>query len=282
MRTLVFVDLDKTLIDRSYKVSVDDGELLVANAVSKCRDRGIEVGLASDTPLPVLRYWADIFGMTGPIIAELGALYQVNGTTIIDTEPSVGIDFVAARNSLVSDLLKNRPELSLFIGDNTSFVRKMNSGDIKVDFLDRFVLISGLRTRSLAFHCMMIGKNREPMPNEKLLADIVEKARDCLAESGTDLDKVFFDVNSEYGICIARSASASKRKAILDILNADDFDIIFIGDSMGDFIDDSRVKQFAVVNATEDYKKLCSRISEKSTTEGVVELLDSICLIEEQ
>lgn len=70
---LVLIDLDKTLIDTNYQPN--DGR--INSEIKRLQNGGWQLGLSSDTPLLTLQRWSDIFGMSGPIIAERGALIKI-------------------------------------------------------------------------------------------------------------------------------------------------------------------------------------------------------------
>ena len=82
---LIMIDLDNTLINSDYQLNV---------AVKKFRDtikeltkKNIKVGLCSDSATITLRQWTQKLQLTGPIIAERGAVicYDANSIeTILD------------------------------------------------------------------------------------------------------------------------------------------------------------------------------------------------------
>ncbi|OGF90422.1 hypothetical protein A3I27_03975 [Candidatus Giovannonibacteria bacterium RIFCSPLOWO2_02_FULL_43_11b] len=61
------------------------------------------------------------------------------------------------------------------------------------------------------------------------------------------------------------------------LIRGDAFDKVFmVGDSMSDWLDDDRVIQCAVGNASDAYKEKSKLIATSARTEGVIELLELI------
>lgn len=69
---LVLLDLDNTLIDADYCLTVPENEF--RTVIQELANKGVHVGLCSDSAVITLRQWADRLGLTRPIVAERGAV----------------------------------------------------------------------------------------------------------------------------------------------------------------------------------------------------------------
>lgn len=280
-KRLVMIDLDKTLIDRNYQVSVPNGEQLVAMAVQACRDQGIEVGLASDTALVNLQEWAVRFGMGGPLIGEFGACVGLSSGEILSTdERSVEI-FSNLRQLLTKHLLADHSLGTILIGDNVALIREFgeNSRSPLPRFLSgRMVLISGLRKCSISFYARRV-REGQLLQDEQLLEGAINIVKHEIGELGLDPEKDFaFYDNPEYGICIVHLRETNKQLGFIKLMNSGDYEptMAMIGDSMGDFIDHPKVVQCCVSNAPDVYQQCCQHIATQPMTAGVIELLHKL------
>ena len=69
---LVLLDLDNTLVDADYRLTVPEKEFHAV--VQELTRKDVRVGLCSDSAVITLRQWADRLKLTGPIVAERGAV----------------------------------------------------------------------------------------------------------------------------------------------------------------------------------------------------------------
>ena len=273
---LVLVDLDKTLIDESYKLTDDLSEV-----VELCRSKGIRLGLCSDSPLKPLMRWAEKLGFDGPIVAELGALvYLPEYNKVAITHQGETSFFSELRGDFIKNLGKRFREISIFIGDNTEFI----SQEISFDFMDEVVvLVSGYRTQSLAFHVRRYNREKSILVKDAdLLKEITRIAKETL-EAGffshhyPFIGKIWIDMNEKYGITIFHSKKSNKKDGVrLAMQKSGIKEIAMIGDSVYDFLDDKAVLQLAVGNASVEYKEKSAFTSPYEYTSGVKNLLKGI------
>lgn len=276
MDKVVLIDLDKTLIDTSYKLTDNLSEV-----VKLCRSKGVHLGLCSDTPLKPLMRWAEKLGFDGPIIAELGALvYLPESKQTIITHPEKTGFFSKLRGDFIKRLGQPFHEISIFIGDNTEFI----SQEISFDFLDEMVvLVSGYRTQSLAFHVRRYDREKSTLVKDVNLLKKITKIAEETLEAGffsnmyPFIGDLWIDMNEKYGITIFHSRKSNKKEGVKLVMQRSGIkNVAMIGDSIYDFLDDKAIVQLAVGNANTDYKEKCAFASSYEYTAGVKDLLNKI------
>lgn len=271
MEELIFIDLDKTLIDASYKLTAD-----LSEAAASCAARSIGLGLCSDTPLEPLKHWSEKLGFKGPIIAELGSLvyFPESAESVVIHPESTGF-FPDVRRDFLKDLATLLPDATIFVGDNVQFIAE----DIILDFLgEMVVLVSGYRSQSMAFHVRRFDRDRNLLLKDAgYLQRIADIARKALAEHDVPSKDLWFDINEEYGIAIIHSRRTNKKDGMVVAMEKLNISQVgMIGDSMADFMNDPRVIQLAVANAKPEYKEKCHFITPYEYTKGVRHLLEAI------
>jgi len=276
-KALVFLDVDKTLINEKYELTADPIE-----EIRRCNELGISIGLCSDTPIEPLRRLASKIGINGPIIGELGAVIFYPGENSIQfTHTNETILFPVIRNELISVLAGEFPDITLFVGDNTEFVRR---NVFLESYEENIILVSGYRQCSLAFHCQTFNKGKMCFtPNVPLLRNVTSIAVSIIGRMSRH-QRLWVDQNEEYGITIIHSDQTNKKNGIGLLL--DKFDIrscSMVGDSKSDLICDSRVRQFWVQNAfkknEESVEKFIGKndyVSPYFYTTGVKDILKKI------
>lgn len=269
---IILCDLDKTLIDKSYHLTIPAEK--VRSVARRCADAGIVIGLCSDSPLPLLEQWAEELGFTGPIVFEQGAGFcDAVGGSALSVLPNATDWFPRLRDEVVRLALTKVPRYGIYIGDNTTLVR---NGVLLPGPCEYYLLVSGTRRYSFAAHV-----RRRDATSGLLVIDPVELRRmrleiEAIARSITD-EPLDVDENAEYGTLIihaARTRKANGVRALLERMGATS--LVFIGDSKPDFIGDPRVIQCAVGNAQEEYKQHCQFVAQGTYTAGVIELLEMI------
>lgn len=266
MNHIVLIDLDKTLIDMSYQPTGDLSEV-----VSRCKKQGITLGLCSDTPLDPLMRWATSFGFDGPVVAELGSLlwYPRLNPSVIFTNPHTR-QFTLFRSLFVTKAVENK--WAVFVGDNTEFVRRGLTINLEHK---KLLLVSGYRTCSLGFHIRT--PNGFSSEDQPLLEEALALARESIEDHGFPLDEYWFNYDVGYGFSAVHSRSTKKRLAVRVLMDMNPSTRVdMVGDSNSDFIDDPRVQQYAVGNASEEYKKRCVYVADRTYTQGVEEVLNHI------
>ncbi len=272
-KKIVFLDLDKTTIDKNYQLTTSE----IFQTVKKCEENGVEIILSSDSALKTLQQWANVLDIKGRIVAEKGALIydpKTNTKVMLNDYPE---RFLRLREDFIVMILKLKPESTIFIGDSTEFIRKK----IRETFFGKRVLVvNGYREASFSVFVRKYDAKENKLMIDNDLMSFVNDHITVLALN--DLKEKFeIDANLDYGIIIAHSLETSKSNAVREILNRDkDIEKVYaIGDSMADFVSgfaNNPVIQCAVANADELYKNNCRFISKHYFTAGVVDFLDLI------
>jgi len=271
MEHLVLVDLDKTLIDERYQLTIPVRK--VRKAIQALERKGVLFGLCSDSPLPMLQVWQERIGAHGPIVSEQGALvFDPTDGTEFATLPEATGWFPALRERVVMDGIKRIHSWSTYLGDSTELIRQ------KVRIHGRhevLLLVNSQRRHSFAAHLRRVGKRGELSIDSEMLStlrqEVEEQARTMTAEP-LDIDE-----NPEYGILILhaeRNVKANGVRALIDQFRISQ--VTYIGDSWRDLIGDQQVNQTAVNNAMDAYKKHCSYVAQATYTEGVLEILERL------
>lgn len=268
---LVLIDLDMTLIDKSYNLTLPLEE--VRSAVSQAQARGFIVGLNSDSGSVTLKDWGDKLGLNGPVISERGALIWLP----MYFRP-VEFASLAARQfpELNEDFINNLPSIGLTIlGGNANVLQaEYQSGQVG----ERIIIINNYRERSLSFFARKVDDDGKLVIDSELLnwavflLQSIIKAKYPAIEAEMDEDN-----NPDYGIYILHSARSQKQTAVVWLLEESLLsEVWMVGDSMSDLISDERVNHVAVANASEPFKQKAKIIMEQPITAGVVEFLQSL------
>lgn len=270
MQRLVLLDLDKTLIDADYRLTADPGP-----AIRTCTERGIRLGLCSDSSLPLLQQWASRVGIVGPIVAERGAVVW---DPVRDVETCIHPRETRFFPDLTREFVRRAVSLpvppAIFFGDAPELIRK---GIMSLPEEECLLLVNKYRRFSFSFYTRRFDREKKIfVVDGESLRSFAALAEELAATYiGTDLD---WDKNPEYGIVIAHAACTHKRLAVEAILETLDASaaVAMVGDSIVDFIDHPRVAQYAVANASERYRAQCSFVSSRPFTEGVCDILTRV------
>lgn len=264
---LVLLDVDKTLIDRDYRYTDDRIRCVIRRVIAA----GHMVGLNSDTALVGLMPYHAELGMNGPIIAERGALVYCPELRGAQTPgPSLSTEFfVYMRDRVVGELTKDGTVEAIF-GNPSAIVRDRRyvlQGSAPI------LLVNALRRRSCHFTARRLVGDRYELDDE-LLERVVAAARACAVDYEGRLD---WDVNHEYGVLIVHDSENTKSRGVRLVLDVYDLDAcVMIGDSFADHLNLPEADQWAVANASLDYRARCSRVASRDHTGGVIELLESL------
>lgn len=270
MDRCVLIDLDKTLIDSSYQLTSSE----IYGVVAECEQRGLLVGLCSDSALPTLRRWSDHLGMRGPIVFERGAgIYFPATGENITLHPEATGWFRSLRTIFVEKALEHLPDWAVFIGDNTEMKRAGIAfpGDYKIA-----ILVSALRDHSFGAH--IASHYGERLLTDAASREVLRRIRLDVEVLAANLSVELLDVdeNQEYGVLIVHASTNSKRNATRELLSRGLGVVGLIGDSIYDYVNEDRVKQYAVANADQTYKAKCCYVATAPITEGVAEILQMI------
>jgi len=268
---LVFLDLDNTLINAEYNLTAPEDELrLVVQSLVK---RDIQVGLCSDSAVITLRQWAKRLGLTGPIIAERGAIiWDPTQQSEEVIEPSATGWFIKLRELFVAEIAKKFPEAAVMVGDATRFVKKRK---IDQTSASQIFAINGFRKASFSFFACSPGTDKALLvPDSELLVRSSHVVAESIESFGKKKNDLFWDENPKYGILILHALTTEKRNGAEVLMNRfKPEQTVMVGDNMSDFLGLSNVLQYAVGNADSHYKQKAAFVSKKILTEGVIECL---------
>ncbi len=268
---LILLDLDNTLIDADYRLTVSEDEF--RSVVQELANKDVLVGLCSDSATITLRQWSDRLGLTGPIIAERGAVVW-NPTkqteNIVDMSETAW--FQDFRMSFIKIVMQNFPGATLIIGDATKFVKERNmSGALT----QQIFAINGFRVASFSFFAYRPnsrGSGIEPDP--ELLSRTSALVMEMLKDYDKKKEELFWDENLQYGILIIHAGITEKWRGVSSVIkDLSPEQTIMVGDGMSDFLGLSNVMQYAVGNANPLYKKNSVFVAQQPLTAGVIECL---------
>lgn len=268
---LILLDLDNTLIGADYRLTVSENEF--RTVVQELANKDIRVGLCSDSAVITLRQWADHLGLTGPIVAERGAvIWDSAKQTEQIIEPSKTAWFRDFRESFINAIMRNFIGSTLMIGDATKFIKDpcMNAA-----LTQQVFAINGFRVASFSFFACR-PKNDYSMlePDSELLKRASVLVEKMLIVCGKKKEDLFWDENSPYGILILHAQTTEKWRGISTLIDQLAPEQTFmVGDGISDFLNLPHVAQYAVGNADSSYKAKATFIAEQSLTKGVIECL---------
>lgn len=268
---LVLLDLDNTLIDGEYRLNVPENEF--RSVVQELADKDVCVGLCSDSAVITLRQWADRLGLTGPIVAERGAVIW---DSVKQTEHIIELSKTAwfrdFRESFISAIMRNFIGSTLMIGDATKFVKDpcMNAA-----LTQQIFAVNGFRAASFSFFACRPKEDHSMLePDPELLKHSSALAEEILMAYGKKKEDLFWDENSPYGILILHAQTTEKWRGISTLIDQLAPEQTFmVGDGISDFLNLPNVAQYAVGNADPSYKAKATFIAEQSLTKGVIECL---------
>jgi len=268
---LILLDLDNTLIDSSYNLNAPENGF--RSLVRKLADRNICIGLCSDSAVITLKQWAGRLGLTGPIIAERGAVVwdPILGTTDIIDVPGTKW-FNSFREEFVRTIMRDFPEATIMIGDATRFIKDKSASSA---LTQQVFSVNGFRLASFSFFACRLRKNQPGLePDTELLKKAGALAAKLLTEFGKNKEDLFWDENSRCGILIVHALTTEKWRGVSMVANRMASEqTIMVGDSMSDFLNLPNVIQYAVGNANSGYKQKSSFVAKGALTEGVIECL---------
>jgi hydroxymethylpyrimidine pyrophosphatase-like HAD family hydrolase len=274
-RRIVLLDLDGTLIDQEYKLTVSEESIRAL--IDKIQSRNTLVGLNSDTPLMPLRLWARRLGLKGPLIAEKGQVLALSPTE----EPLLEIKMRDYFKQLRQRVILTAPEkfeaAFVGVGDVTEFIREGGH----VYGVDRCaILINGYRQCSFSAYALG-SEGKRLVKDPEIFDQFCDFVLSLVSNNLSSLDVP--DRNADYGILILHEKGASKSigvKRLMGILGTD-IEYVMIGDGDSDMIDtDHSIRLCAVGNASPRLKEtVCESggiIAHETFTKGVLEILASL------
>lgn len=270
-KKIVLLDLNGTLIDDEYRLTVSDER--IKTAIKNIQDNDVAVGINSDTSFLQLQSWARDLGMRGPLIAEKGQVLALSPDEPPQL-PGAMLDFFQRlREQIVLRVHKEFPRAFVGLGDVTMFLHQR--GQIYGE--DRLtVLINGYRQCSFSGYALA-RRNNKLVKDAEIFDSFCNLVFSIVGDSSEKLEE---DKNQDYGFLMLHERGASKTLAIERLVEqlGSELEYIMIGDGDSDIITARYpVKLCAVSNASPALKKRVEEtggiIAKESLTQGVVELL---------
>ena len=275
-RKIVLCDLDGTLIDKQYALTVPLED--IAKTIRKRQLEGWLIGTNSDTPFEPLRGWAKYLGMNGPVICEKGQVLALSQADQPQVYGSMGDFFQRLRQQVALRVQETVERAFVGIGDVTEFISKGG----RISGQDKYaVLINGYRRCSFSGYAKAC-RDGDLINDAEIFERFVEVVNSLL---GADIKRLAAaDKNSDYGILILHEEGASKAIAVKRLIErfGDEFEYVIIGDGESDAFDEKGypVSVCAVGNAhpllKENAKQSKGIIAKQSYTKGVIEILNNL------
>lgn len=272
-KSLIFLDIDGTLIDNKYQTNCDGLKVLIKNLAKK----DIIFGLNSNRSLEDLLPVAKKFDITGPIIGENGAFVYMSSTGTTHSLLPVNL------RRKMSKLRKIfRPEAERFLREKyprkNVVYRNLDTVDAiirphKYDFPSDSLLILNNKFRKFTISAHIREFREENLiPAKKMLEELVDYLKKQFAE---DKDLVISYSLSFCNVLIYSSA-VSKRLAIEKLKKKffNSYRVYAIGDELSDFNMVNGIGSFFTIsNASTEVKNLAGYVSPFNYTQGVIDIL---------
>jgi len=251
---IVFIDINGTLISE-HAVDGDIPEedvIALQQVIITVKEKGISVGLCSDSPLPQLQQFAQTIGIDGPIIAENGNLIYNNGNTL-------------SINSLESSEAYKK----IITEEANNMKYEQINDSIAVEF--------GGKGYDYHSSFWSFGANRETSITVFGPATFIEHLGNVFP--GNSAYSV--DASPEYNyfaIHPGENYKTNKGKT-LNLLSQYGHGIIMIGNSMSDWVEPSTGVQCAFVSGskiTEEITMNAAYVSDKPLIQGVIDSLSTL------
>jgi hypothetical protein len=255
---LVLFDLDGTLINDAYQIT-DDG---IYPAIRQTQEAGWAVGLNSDTPYDALCIWRNRFGMNGPIVAEKGAVVELDGQPVFAAADAA--EASAARRRIGA--YATARGMVLWTGNPVEALRQ----GLRIGRPGKTaLLLNDLSRCSLRFFVRVIGPDGELKLDDLRAQEVVADCQPLFPA----FDAVDMDYNPTFGLLIASPGGVTKRGGVQQLLESmDAVRRVMVGNSMTDYLGDDMAEHFAVGNASPEYQAVATT-AEAQWTSGCVEIL---------
>lgn len=262
---LILFDLDGTLIDSQYNLTDES----IRVSVEQAEKAGWSVGLNSDTPLEQLLWWSDQLGMTGPIIAEKGAVVAWNGDVIYEEKLNQAVE---KSKELTYEYLLERDNTAVVTGNATKNVKSIYEQVLLSDDINTVVYLNTISTCSLRYFV-----RKRSIQNQLKIDDLVTQAiyRE-LTDFEPDLQTKVVDNNPEFGLIIVSDAEKTKRSGLETLLTRCSVGrVVMVGNSINDYVGQDIAQHYCVANTVDEFGNVSQRLGTPITS-GCVEILSQL------
>lgn len=253
-KKMVFVDVNGTLIpDNSIDCSLSQEDITsLQRAVSAANQKGISVGLCSDSPLQQLQEFAARLSIDGPIIAENGNLIFNNGKTLTVNS----LDLI----ELIKDQISERAK---------ELEYQQNMDCIAPEF--------GGKKMDPSSGTWGFGANRQTSITVFGPSTLIE----TLGETYNGNSDFSVDSSPEYNYFAIHPGSNFKvnKGKTLNTLSAYGYNVVMVGNSISDWVEPTSGVQCAFVASSRisgDIEEKAAYVSSKPLVKGVVDILQQI------
>lgn len=253
-KNTVYLDVNGTLIpeDSADGYISEDNVGSLQEAVAAAEEKGLAVGLCSDSPLPQIQKFAAKLGISGPIIAENGNVVFNNGGTIIVNEIE-SLDEIKKKILSKAGFFGYKQGIDVVapeFGGNTI----PSDGDLWSFGANRETSVTVFGSQELITYLGTVFVNS--------------------AEYGVDVSPE----NGYFAIHPGTNFRLNKGRT-LSALTAFGYNAIMVGNSKSDWVDPTSGVQCAFVaesRISEEIANKAAYVSDKPLVEGVVDILNSI------
>lgn len=274
-RRIVLLDLDGTLIDKEYKLTVSEESIRVV--IDRVQSMNTLVGLNSDTALLPLRLWALRLGLKGPLVAEKGQVLALSPTAEPLSEIGISDYFHQLKQRVILTALETFETAFVGVGDITEFIRE---GGHAYGVDQSAILINGYRQCSFSGYAL--GSRSDSLVKDPEIFDrFCDFVLSIVGDDSERLDPP--DRNPDYGILVLHEKGASKSRGVTRLIGmlGTDIEYVMIGDTDSDIIQiDYPTRLCAVNNASPGLKAAVREtgaiIASESFTKGVLEILEHL------
>lgn len=259
---IVLFDLDETLIDRKYSVTDD----AIYDAVGRAQEEGWQLGLNSDSSLETLRQFSDHFAFNGPIVAERGAIVEIDGEVFTNNDDLAS--FGTAKDAMEQRL--NELGVAVWSGDPSPALREGLRVGERGDIV---VLVNAYRRSSIGLYFRSVNDSGELMIDPSVTDMLAGEMREFYPE----LSGLYEDLNHDYGVLILSRQEMVKRIGTQSLMQQGGYaQIGMVGNALTDYVGGDIALHYAVGNAKEEYKEQASYISDYPYTTGAVDILQRL------
>lgn len=256
---LALFDLDGTLINDAYEPT----DSTLSNAVRDAQATGWAVGLNSDTPYEALCLWRKRLGMSGPIVAERGAVVELDSGLYLNEHDAA---IVASAQEQVVRFAASR-NISIQTGNP---VETLRTNEYSGTPGTAVMLLNTLSRCSLRFFVRRVGPGGELISDSELAQTVIEDCRPYLPKFETPYE----DNNESAGLLIVSNLETTKRIGTQRLLGAVGLKTcVMVGNSLSDCLGSDIAYHYAVGNATQEYKRVAEEVIPEVVSSGCVAVL---------